>query len=297
MARTRALVVVLLALSSSQVSGFSLDQHRAICDVAWELLTDEGRSFVQKIRREAQQAAKGVDHDAASTFFRSCVWPDSSRKSTHISTYENHFLNVRKDDDAVRPGRDCLAYDCAPVAIIRFSTVINRYESTNRRMRERRGEALAFLGHFVADLHQPLHAGHLSDLGGNDIAVRYRDQPRPTNLHAVWDGDLPRAAGVRLDRVEVMVAEIRELDAQTIGSWRDADVWQWASDSYELAKNYAYRNPDKSLVRKNDSLSEAYVRAALPKVREQALKAAVRLAHLIETLASGTNPFDGAGPR
>ena len=42
-----------------------------------------------------------------------------------------------------------------------------------------------FLAHFVGDVHQPLHCGHVEDRGGNSIIVRwYR---RKTNLHHVWD--------------------------------------------------------------------------------------------------------------
>ncbi|GAB4840308.1 hypothetical protein Ancab_021074 [Ancistrocladus abbreviatus] len=50
-------------------------------------------------------------------------------------------------------------------------------------------EALLFLAHFVGDIHQPLHCGHVGDRGGNLIDVHwYR---RKTNLHhvvlRVWD--------------------------------------------------------------------------------------------------------------
>ncbi len=34
-------------------------------------------------------------------------------------------------------------------------------------------EALKFLGHFVGDVHQPLHAGDAEDRGGNAIRVRF----------------------------------------------------------------------------------------------------------------------------
>src|SRR5437016_829671 len=56
-----------------------------------------------------------------------------------------------------------------------------------------RVEALKFLVHFVADVHQPLHAVGEAR-GGNDIHVVEfgSDQcgSRPCNLHALWDEDL-----------------------------------------------------------------------------------------------------------
>ena len=44
--------------------------------------------------------------------------------------------------------------------------------------------ALAFLVHFVGDLHQPLHAGDRGDLGGNRLAVSYGIIAGRTNLHS-----------------------------------------------------------------------------------------------------------------
>ena len=50
--------------------------------------------------------------------------------------------------------------------------------------------ALAFLVHFVGDLHQPIHAGDHGDLGGNRVAVSYGIIAGRTNLHPTWDGYL-----------------------------------------------------------------------------------------------------------
>ena len=54
--------------------------------------------------------------------------------------------------------------------------------------------ALAFLIHFVGDLHQPMHAGDQGDLGGNRVAMNYGLIGGRTNLHGVWDGWLAERA-------------------------------------------------------------------------------------------------------
>ena len=46
--------------------------------------------------------------------------------------------------------------------------------------------------HLMGDHHCPMHAGHLTDLGGNRVKVRFFG--RDTNLHAVWDSSLPEWA-------------------------------------------------------------------------------------------------------
>ncbi len=48
--------------------------------------------------------------------------------------------------------------------------------------------ALAFLVHFIGDIHQPMHVGKTSDLGGNTISVLFFSDK--TNLHSVWDGGI-----------------------------------------------------------------------------------------------------------
>ncbi|MFT3752236.1 MAG: S1/P1 nuclease [Paludibacter sp.] len=57
-----------------------------------------------------------------------------------------------------------------------------------RRLKKNKNdtEALKFLIHFIGDLHQPLHLGRLSDLGGNRIDYNWFG--KKTNLHTVWDG-------------------------------------------------------------------------------------------------------------
>ena len=48
--------------------------------------------------------------------------------------------------------------------------------------------ALKYVVHFVADVHQPLHAGYAEDRGGNTYQVQAFG--RGTNLHALWDTGL-----------------------------------------------------------------------------------------------------------
>ena len=65
--------------------------------------------------------------------------------------------------------------------------------SASLPMRERL-MALAFLVHFMGDLHQPMHAGDHGDLGGNKVAANYGVIGGRTNLHSIWDGWLAERA-------------------------------------------------------------------------------------------------------
>ncbi|KAJ6024637.1 hypothetical protein N7540_005434 [Penicillium herquei] len=53
------------------------------------------------------------------------------------------------------------------------------------------GDALKFLIHFIGDLHQPLHVED-KYRGGNNIHVCFDNHcSRNSNLHSVWDTDIP----------------------------------------------------------------------------------------------------------
>jgi len=47
---------------------------------------------------------------------------------------------------------------------------------------------LKYVGHLVADVHQPLHAGYGEDRGGNTYQLQAFI--RGSNLHALWDTGL-----------------------------------------------------------------------------------------------------------
>ena len=70
-------------------------------------------------------------------------------------------------------------------------------------------EALYFLGHFVGDLHQPLHVGNLEDLGGNKIKPLIKEKGKwvEKSLHSIWDNTLPTYAGLRTAKGKKQILE------------------------------------------------------------------------------------------
>ncbi|MBP8097819.1 MAG: S1/P1 nuclease [Arenimonas sp.] len=110
-------------------------------------------------------------------------WADEVRadKSQAVRTSGWHFINFKGGDCGYAPARDCPDGNCVIAAINRnFLALADR----NRPDSERR-DALKFLVHFVADVHQPLHASPKDDEGGNEFQVSY--QGKGSNLHKVWD--------------------------------------------------------------------------------------------------------------
>jgi len=80
-----------------------------------------------------------------------------------------------------QPARDCPDGECVVLAINREFLAL----SDRRRPDAERAEALKYLVHLVADVHQPLHASPVPDKGGLDFQLTW--QGKGDNLHLLWD--------------------------------------------------------------------------------------------------------------
>jgi nuclease S1 len=138
------------------------------------------------------------------------------------------------------------------------------------RSRTERSEALAFLVHFIVDIHQPLHVGLAEDRGGNAVELRY--QGERTNLHRLWDTDV-------IDWTGLSVAEYAaSITAEARGLEVSLDPLIWAEESLALrARVYAYG-------REGRQPSRAYLDAAADITRERLALAALRLAGTLNAI-------------
>ena len=78
-----------------------------------------------------------------------------------------------------------------------------------------RAEALRFLIHFVADLHQPLHAEDNDDKGGNNVRVALGR--RRVSLHRIWDGDVVEAQLAGTSRMTAVTLPISSISYAPFG--------------------------------------------------------------------------------
>lgn len=140
--------------------------------------------------------------------------------------------------------------------------------------RDQKVLALKILIHCVGDLHQPMHMGHLSDLGGNKVKVKFFD--RDTNLHSIWDGSILGSGhswsytewANQLDRLTPEAAE-----AMAMGSVDD-----WARETHAIASRVYDYFPEGSKVSYNQ------IAAWTPVIEEQLLRGGIRLAALLNDI-------------
>ena len=158
---------------------------------------------------------------------------------------------------------------------------------------EEKLEALKFLGHWVGDIHQPLHVSFEDDRGGNSVGTQGSSCD---NLHAVWDRCIVEER-VGMEPLAI-VGPIRAgiTDAQRV-EWLASDAAAWANKSFSIARDpdvgycvmvgdacqYEANNRefDEGEPEKVVQVNDAYLGMHAPVVRERIAMAGVRLAGLL----------------
>lgn len=133
---------------------------------------------------------------------------------------------------------------------------------------------LRMLIHLVGDMHCPMHAGRLTDRGGNSVKVQFFG--KNCKLHSLWDTEIVEAAH-RWGYTEWQ----REIDRATKAEKREMVAGaplDWFEQTHAAAVKVYEHTPEGA------SLSYDYVTYFTPTVEEQLLRGGVRLAHLLNEI-------------
>ncbi len=134
--------------------------------------------------------------------------------------------------------------------------------------------ALKILVHLVGDMHQPLHMGHATDLGGNRVKVRFFG--RETNLHSIWDSNIAES-GHKWSYSEWQ-QQLDRISPEEEESIVSGTIDDWAKEGVNLA-GMVYRE-----TKAGDNLSYNEVAYWTPVIETQFLRGGLRLAHILNTL-------------
>ncbi|MFZ4581576.1 MAG: S1/P1 nuclease [Paludibacter sp.] len=159
----------LLSLSSMAYDAMG---HRIIADIAYNNLSAKAKKQFDKVLGK-----NGLIYAA--------TWPDEIRSDKQYDySYKWHYQNL-KDSLSIDQIEQLYKNPTAEGEHL-FYAIQNM--QTRLKKDKNDAEALKFLVHFMADLHQPMHLGRVEDLGANKISVQWFG--KTTNLHAVWDGSI-----------------------------------------------------------------------------------------------------------
>lgn len=292
----RVITLSVFLMAYEQALGWSDEAHIAICEIALLEVTPATHQIIDELQ-------KNEDKPKFADFPLACTWPDYPPRQRKAE----HFINVERSQAKISVARCPLGDDCLFTAIEQELQVL----SNNTSSHNERWEALKYLGHWVGDIHQPLHVSFRDDNGGNKIAM-FDEQGCFKTLHAAWDHCIPEMIMMNygIDNAKEFGRALRsETTAEEKQRWRSGQsTIAWANESLDIALSpavgyctqkgkYCQYDEDR-VVYVNDSeqkllpLSEAYKTANSDIVATRIKQAGTRLAMLLDQVLGDEDVID-----
>jgi hypothetical protein len=253
-----SLVGLILA---SPAWAWGVEGHEVVAALAARQLTPRAASQIAMLLKGPAQAAMIADAN----------WADEIRDQ-RPETGRWHYVNIPISAAGYDARRDCRMNACIVAQIDRQLAVLRERRATPGA----RADALRFVIHLVADIHQPLHAADDGDRGGNDIHVRIRGTSIDASMHQVWDTRVVEASGT--DPVALAARIARDVSPTTWRGWQAGTPAIWADQSQKLAQSDIYA---VTRGRRRVRLDRGYLAREAPVARLQLARAGARLAWLL----------------
>jgi hypothetical protein len=289
--------ILALTLHPHTVSAWWDVGHMAVAQIAYDELKPDAQKWADGLIATLTTA-----YPQTHNFVEAATWPDDI-KGHGITAYSNwHYTNIPLNDNGVAIA--CTATPEIDVvwAIGQARSILGNPKSTDAE----KGQFLAFLIHFVGDLHQPLHSTSMytnaipgGDQGGNLFPLK---DSVHNNLHKLWDdgcgyfdafGKIDRAAGPdawKKTIQDIAKAVTKAYPAKGIPGLEQLDPEFWALESHNDAVTFGYKGVQsvdgsrKTYLKPNDTPSASYLDAGRKVVERQIAKAGYRLAMILNGL-------------
>lgn len=290
--------------------------HLTVCDLAYRNFTPATRVAVNALLQSRSGGilvkGRGRMADRRYTSFNLGCLEEDALPRRHA---EDHFINVARSVSAIDSDQCPAGGECILAGIVRDLAILK----DTSLPREERVFALMALGHWLGDIHQPLHISYADDRGGNGIEAKLTGKCgtssyRVENLHAVWDNCLLEAG--LFERVRkradfkkswglntITYRAVDTLQANTTLAQEQEMVmgepWQWAQESYAITRDPGisycvlsggscrYSASQDILTssgpKRLQPVSQAYLAAYAPVAETRIRLAGFRLAHLINS--------------
>jgi len=252
-------------------------------------------------QQQVRQALLGIEPPAPGQALRLLAnWPDERRGEAGMLPFDRqrHYINL-PHHAVYNRAQHCSDGICSIETLLQQRAILG---NRNAPLGER-AVALAWVVHLLGDMHQPLHAGQEEDRGGNLTCTTWIGEPSRlidingqkscsgTNLHIAWDSKILEATtGVsHPDNIAalsqgfarllppVQAAE-PALMAYTAAEWRTV-VERWHSETQALILQM-------DIYPHGNVIDDCYIQQHYRTIRLQVLRAAVRLAALLQRTLS-----------
>ena len=266
MKKITLILTVLMLIDFTAAYAWGPKGHDVVAAIAEQHLTPKAKKKINKLLD-----GRSIVHYAS--------WMDNIQNSPYWEYGYNktktwHYANVDKG----------LTYETMPknpagdvVSGLEFLTkeMTENYDNLTDSMRV---DYLKMIVHMVGDLHCPMHAGRLSDRGGNDTKVYWFNEK--SSMHSIWDSKMIEAAK-KWSHTE-WVFYLDRTDKKFRKSVVEGNYEDWfmttvseAAAFYEYVENTGEEMPN---------LSYGFVFEFTPLLERQLLNGGHRLAYVLNTI-------------
>ena len=146
--------------------GWSDMGHKLVCDIAYEHLDPDVKGTIKDLIKALPNEHKAlISEKDVPNFGKLCPCADKIRSLAEYKAVATwHYVNADRSDASMH--RKYCVTGCILSAIDQHEAILsNRHLSDWARL-----QAMMFLGHWLGDIHQPLHARFADVGGGNQVA-------------------------------------------------------------------------------------------------------------------------------
>lgn len=233
---------MLVGLSLMSLPSFALGKlgHQVVCQLAFEHLPitkqEKITQLLASIPKKHQELINHYNYKkkgSTITFATACTWADAIKRAEEFKNYNSwHYMNVLRDQSTITA--NICQENCLPQAILHHQKILAKKDTTQVWTQTK---ALMFLGHWLGDIHQPLHVSFASDLGGNRIKLAHLGS-KCSSLHWYWDDCiLYRGKGSKAQWLDLLNSQWQK----NVQSWQAEQVWQWANESFQIVKKPSFK--------------------------------------------------------
>ena len=258
-------ISIIMMLDCIPSFGWGANGHDIVASIAEQNLTKKARKELNKLL-------------GGNSIVYYSSWMDSIQNSPYWEDGYNktktwHYANVDKgltyqtmkknENGDVITGLEMLT-----------DALTNHYDELTDSMRV---DYVKMIVHMVGDMHCPMHAGRLSDLGGNRTSVKWFGSQ--TNLHSVWDSKMIDSA--RRWSYTEWTKHLDKGDKKYKKSVMRGTYEEWFMATVKnAAEIYDYVERQGN----NPNLSYQFIYDFSPMLEEQLLLGGYRLAYVLNTI-------------
>lgn len=283
-------VVAALLLASVEALAWGKGGHMMSAHIAYGRLGAHARGEVDRLLALDVPLSEGAD------FVRASYWADEVRarlKDQYGWSDVYHYVDYPFSPDGTALPAGLPKARNVVRALSRYVAVLRSPAAGDAK----KAEALRFVIHFVADVHQPLHGASRvtrelpgGDGGGNAFPLQDPAGEDPKyNLHKYWDAGMERFPRMGPDFAPPPMSEIPPAAARAVArNPESADAWRsggataytlWARESAGLARKRVYEG-----VVAGERPDAAYERRSLRTAERRIAWSGYRLARLLNAI-------------